>query len=108
MCALEDSMNRKKFRRTLFTVASLLIVCFVAAIAVTVVKQNKKLDELYSEKQRLTERLDELKRDYERVEGLIEYSGSEEFLLRYARENLGYLYENDIRFTVGAQPAEGE
>lgn len=101
-------MNRKKFRRTLFMVASLFVVCFMAAIAVTIVKQNKKLDEMYSEKQRLTERLDELKRDYERVEGLIEYTGSEEFLLRYARENLGYLYKNDIRFSVGAQPADGE
>lgn len=94
-------MTHKKFRRTLYTVALLLIVCFVAAIAVTVIKQNKKLDELYSEKQRLTQRLDELKRDHERVEGLIEYAQSEEFLLRYARENLGYLYENDIRFSVG-------
>lgn len=86
-----------------------LICVLAAAVAVLVTgillilntkAQQAKKAELEAERQKQQEKLEQLKLECESKEELIEYVKSDEFLLRYARENWGYLPEGDIRFDV--------
>ena len=91
---------KKKKRRIMW-------ICALAAAAVLIVvmlsvipAQRAMRRELDAEKQRLTEQLNNLLLQYEGKEEMLEYMYSTEFLLRYARENLGYMLEGDIRVDV--------
>lgn len=120
------SLNRKEARSVLKNKKTrwLLIAAAAAAVIITGVflflnikTQRSKADELEAERQKRQEQLEKLRLEYENIEERIEYVKSDEFLLRYARENWGYLPEGDIRFDVNdphlpdpavRQPAESE
>ena len=42
-----------------------------------------------------------MENEQQRVEYMIEYAHSEEYKLQYAREKLGYVHENDVKFEIG-------
>jgi len=42
--------------------------------------------------------LDKLKVEQERLERMLEYMQTDDYLLQYAREKLGYVFPNDIKF----------
>ena len=84
----------------LTTVLILLVIAFVAFIGTQFYLQQKKLDEITTEKQQLQQKIEELTREQERLESNLEYVKSPEGLLQYAREYLGYNLPDDIRIDV--------
>ena len=77
-----------------------LVLGFIAFVVVQLYSQRQKLNEIREEKERLNAKLEELMREQERLESNLEYVKSMEGLLRYARENLGYIDEGEIRIDV--------
>ena len=60
--------------------------------------QQTKLTSIAEETAALQQQLDALKVEEERLERMLEYMQTEEYLLQYAREKLGYVFPNDIKF----------
>lgn len=87
------------------TVAILLIVAvflgFVGFMTSQFISQKKMLREMELEKQRLSDRIDELLREQERLQSDLEYVKSPEGLLQYARDHLGYIFPGDERIGEG-------
>lgn len=80
----------------------LTIVCVVMACAVFVT-QEQKFSEIRAETQALEQEYEALLNEQQRVEYMIEYAHSTDYLLQYAREKLGYVRENDIKFNIEGQ-----
>ena len=76
----------------------LIFFALCAAMFMMYRDQERKLNELLAEKQRLSDTVDKLSRENERLENKLEYTKSLEGLLRYARDNLGYIYPDDTRY----------
>ncbi len=92
--------KRFVFRLALFSgILVLFIAAFLSAIAAyrARIRRAKEIDE---ETEALKQKLHELENRRETLEGMVEYTESEEFLIRYAREYLGYMFEGDIRIDV--------
>ncbi|MBR3382967.1 MAG: septum formation initiator family protein [Clostridia bacterium] len=79
---------------------AVLIIAFAAFIVLQLYSQRQKLAEIRAEKERLETRLEELMREQERLQSNLEYVKSMEGLLRYARENLGYIDDGETRIDV--------
>ena len=60
--------------------------------------QQTKLTSIAEEKAVLQTQLDGLTVEQERLERMLEYMQTNEYLLQYAREKLGYVYKDDIKF----------
>ena len=60
--------------------------------------QQTKLSSIAAEKTTLQARLDELKIEQERLERMLEYMQTDEYLQQYAREKLGYVFPDDTKF----------
>ena len=60
--------------------------------------QQTKLTAITEETAALQQQLDALKVEEERLERMLEYMQTDEYLLQYAREKLGYVFPNDIKF----------
>ena len=95
-----DILKKKSVRIAAAVLAVLLVLGFAFFMYTQIRAQRAKLDEIREEKERLLERLYELQREQERLESNLEYVKSNEGRLRYARENLGYLGEDEIRVNV--------
>ncbi len=93
---LKDGM----MRTLAWVLIAALVLGFMAFIGIQLYSQRKKLAEIREEKERLQARLEEMMREQERLESNLEYVKSQEGLLRYARENLGYIGEGEIRIDV--------
>ena len=90
-------LKKKKFSSRFF----MLLGVFVIAVAALVyISQERKLQDIQREQERLAERYQELLNEQQRIEYMIEYAQSEEYLLQYAREKLGYVYEDEIKFNI--------
>ena len=76
-----QSIRRRKKRFLIFALAVTVVLaaatCFVA---VNAVRQMNKLGEINSEYDALEQRYNEMLRDEQRLEFMIEYSGSKEYL----------------------------
>ena len=92
--------KKKKIRIALWVSAAAAVIVLIVVLLSVIPAQREKLRELEAEKQRLNAQLNELLLEYEGMEEMLEYTGSVEFLLRYARENLGFMLEGDIRVDV--------
>ncbi|MCH5278224.1 MAG: hypothetical protein J1E60_00350 [Christensenellaceae bacterium] len=92
--------KKKKIRIALWVSAAVAVIVLIVVLLSVIPAQREKLRELEEEKQRLTAQLNELLLKYDGMEEMLEYTGSVEFLLRYARENLGFMLEGDIRVDV--------
>lgn len=103
--ASDKKSHDKKNKRFLFRLAlfSGILILFVAAFLSALATYNahiRRAEEIDEKREELLRQLHELENRRETLEGMIEYTESEEFLLRYAREYLGYMFEGDIRIDV--------
>ena len=89
--------KKKKFRlRAGYVIlAFLLLVCILGGVYLS---QETRIETIAAEKATLQSELDKLKGEEERLERTLEYMGTNDYLLQYAREKLGYVYSNDIKF----------
>ncbi|OQB23989.1 MAG: Cell division protein FtsL [Firmicutes bacterium ADurb.Bin182] len=79
----------------------LLTAVIIAALAFVVKNQQIKLQEIKTEQAQLTRELNELKIEEQRMQRMIEFAKTEKYLIRYAREKLGYVMPGDILFETG-------
>ncbi|MBQ6425488.1 MAG: septum formation initiator family protein [Clostridia bacterium] len=89
--------KKKKFRlRAGYVIlAFLLLVCILGGVYLS---QETRIKTIAEEKASLQNELDKLKVEEERLERTLEYMGTNDYLLQYAREKLGYVYSNDLKF----------
>ena len=73
----------------------ILALCVMAGIRLS---QQTKLDSIAEEQATLQEEYDSLKVEEERLERMLEYMQTDDYLLQYAREKLGYVFPDDIKF----------
>ena len=73
----------------------LLMFCVLGGIYLS---QQTKLSSIAEEKAALQTQLDTLTVEQERLERMLEYMQTNEYLLQYAREKLGYVYADDYKF----------
>lgn len=77
----------------------LMLVCLVAAGFVFVSQEQKRI-EIDKETATLQKEYDELLSEKQRIEYMIEYAQSDTYRIQYAREKLGYVGENDVKFDI--------
>lgn len=75
------------------------LFCAVAFVMVFVGQENK-LAAIEEEQQSLSQEYEALELEKQRIEYMIEYAQSEEYILQYAREKLGFVKPDDIQFSV--------
>ena len=60
--------------------------------------QQTKLSSIAEEKVKLQTELDRYKVDEERLERMLEYMNTTDYMIQYAREKLGYVFPDDWKF----------
>lgn len=65
--------------------------------------QQTKLKSIQNDKLALQADLDALSVEEERLERMLEYMQTDEYKLQYAREKLGYVFPDDVKFYDEAQ-----
>ena len=89
--------NDKGFSvRPLYVILFFLLVFFV--LGGVYLSQRTKLRSIDAEKAILQKELDSLTVEQERLERMLEYVRTNDYLLQYAREKLGYMYPSDYKF----------
>ena len=73
----------------------LLMFCILGGIYLS---QQTKLSSIAEEKATLQTQLDALTVEQERLERMLEYMQTNDYLLQYAREKLGYVFPDDWKF----------
>lgn len=99
----EKQGNKPGKRIAYMVMIGVLVVLIAVSLTIGIPEYQRKQErarqiELETE-QRLAE-LAELELQYNTMSGKINYTASQEYLLRYAREYLGYLLPGDIRIDV--------
>lgn len=69
-------------------------------LAGVMVSQTSKLEEIQKQQESLTAQLNELTLEEQRLEHMLEYAQTDEYLQQYVREKLGYLGPNDYKFYI--------
>lgn len=87
--------NRFKLKARYVILAFLLAFCVLGGIYLS---QQTKMTTIEDNTAALQEQLDALKVEEERLERMLEYMQTDEYLLQYAREKLGYVFPDDIKF----------
>lgn len=90
--------DRKKNKR--MKTASLAGIICVLIIGVVLYSQEVKLRAIYAEQQELQQQIAGQEEEMNRLEYMIEYTGTESYLIQYAREKLGYVLPDEIKFDV--------
>ncbi len=94
-------MAARKKKKT-FTVRPLYVILFFLLMFFVLggvyLSQRTKLRSIADEKATLQNRLDALSVERERLERMLEYMQTNDYLLQYAREKLGYVYPADYKF----------
>lgn len=80
-------------------IASILFILLIAFILIFP-KQSKTMRELSKKRDQMQEELRDLDIEKESLQELYSLSGSREYLIRYLRENQGYMFEGDIRIDL--------
>ena len=96
--AQKNKQKKRVSKRFFFLLAS---VAGAVALCAMLYTQEAKMREISREKAQLTEEYEALLTEQERLEYMIEYAKSDEYRLQYAREILGYVLPNDIKFSAG-------
>lgn len=86
---------RLKLKARYVILAFLLAFCILGGIYLS---QQTKMTTIEEETAALQAQLDALRVEEERLERMLEYMQTDDYLLQYAREKLGYVYPNDIKF----------
>ncbi len=91
-----EFFKSEKFKKALPWVGLALLLLIVGFTVKEHFSQQRKLNELLSEKARLQTQVEELNREHERLLSNLEFVKSREGLLWYAREYLGYTGPDDV------------
>lgn len=99
----EKHGNKPRKRIAYMVIIGVLVILIAVSLTIGIPEYQRKQErarqiELETE-QKLAE-LAELELQYNTMSGKINYTASQEYLLRYAREYLGYLLPGDIRIDV--------
>lgn len=99
----EKKGNKPGKRTAYMVIIGVLVIMIAVSLTIGIPEYQRKQErarqiELETE-QKLAE-LAELELQYNTMSGKINYTASQEYLLRYAREYLGYLLPGDIRIDV--------
>lgn len=86
---------RFKLKARYVILAFLLAFCILGGIYLS---QQTKMTTIEEETAALQAQLDALRVEEERLERMLEYMQTDDYLLQYAREKLGYVYPDDIKF----------
>ena len=95
---LSGWVRSKGFRILAISLAVIFILALAASMLYIYKDQERKFADLQQQKQQMQDKLDELSRENERLEGKLQFINSLEGLLQYARENLGYIDPSDTRY----------
>ena len=87
--------KRFKIRASYIMLAFLLAFCILGGIYLS---QETRITAIADEKETLQAQLDALKVEEERLSRMLEYMQTNDYLLQYAREKLGYVYPDDYKF----------
>lgn len=90
-------MKKKRYTLRLRTKIFLALL-FLGYFGITMLKQEIKLNEQKEEIQHLKEQIAETEEVNAELERLIEYTESEEFIEKVARERLGWVKKGEIIF----------
>ena len=82
--------------RPRYIIAGFVLAFFI--LGGVYLSQQTKLTSISEEKARLQTKLDGYKIEEERLERMLEYMQTDEYLIQYAREKLGYVFPDDIKF----------
>ena len=87
--------KRFKIKAGYIMLAFLLAFCILGGIYLA---QETQLSSISEEKEALQATLDGLKVEEKRLSRMLEYMQTNDYLLQYAREKLGYVYPDDYKF----------
>ena len=90
--------------RSRYLILFFILVFFV--LGGVYLSQQTKLESIASQKVDLQTQLDSLKVDEERLERMLEYMQTTDYKIQYAREKLGYVFEDDWKFYDDSQDAK--
>ncbi|MEG1548119.1 MAG: septum formation initiator family protein [Clostridia bacterium] len=93
----QESKRKYRFKPRFIGVAAILCICAVCA---ALYSQEQKFKEIKAQEQTLQEQRQALENEEQRLEYMIEYAHTDEFLLQYAREKLGFVMPDDIKFNI--------
>lgn len=92
--------SKAKTRRRTIRIAGAAAILLLYALVMVIRSQENKLKEIRAEQETLQEEYLALKNEEQRLERMIEYARSDEYLIQYAREKLGYVLPDDIKFHI--------
>ena len=92
------------FIRPRYIILFFILVFFV--LGGVFLSQQTKLESIAEEKVTKQAELDADKVEEERLERMLEYMQTTDYLIQYAREKLGYVFENDWKFYDDTAAAE--
>jgi cell division protein FtsB len=82
--------------RSRYLILFFILVFFV--LGGVYLSQQTKLESIASTKVELQTKLDSKKVEEERLERMLEYMQTTDYMIQYAREKLGYVFEGDWKF----------
>ncbi len=98
---------KKAKRQNALRPQHILLGCFLVLIVLggIYLSQNAKLAEIKREQTALNETYENMLLEEQRLSGMLSYVQTNEYMMQYAREKLGYVGPNDFKFYREA-PAE--
>ena len=90
---------KRKLKATPRFIMLLTLICLIFAGAV-ILSQQAKLNESAAKQAALDEQYAALQAEEQRLEYMIEYAKSDEYRVQYAREKLGLVLPDDIKFDI--------
>ena len=90
---------KRKLKATPRFIMLLTLICLIFAGAV-ILSQQAKLNEIAAKQAALDEQYAALQAEEQRLEYMIEYAKSDEYRVQYAREKLGLVLPDDIKFDI--------
>ena len=90
---------KRKLKATPRFIMLLTLICLIFAGAV-IHSQQAKLNEIAAKQAALDEQYAALQAEEQRLEYMIEYAKSDEYRVQYAREKLGLVLPDDIKFDI--------
>ena len=91
--------QKRKLRITPKFIVLLTVLCVAFACA-PYLSQEQKLKEIAEKEAALQQEYQALQNEEQRLEYMIEYAKSEEYLIQYAREKLGFVLPDDVKFDI--------
>lgn len=91
--------QKHKYKATPRFIALIAAVCFAFA-CVVFLTQQAKLKQIRLKEEALSAEYAAIQAEQQRLEYMIEYAKSDEYRIQYAREKLGLVLPDDIKFNI--------